>query len=65
MVLRRGCRELGDELIEGPEYRAASTLGPIDEVPYPQSGGGDEDEAEVAIGGLVVPGRQSAAVPEL
>lgn len=48
-----------------PEYRAASTLGPIDEVPYPQSGEGDEDEAEVAIGGLVVPGRQSAAVPEL
>ena len=40
-------------------------LGSVDEVPHPQSDGGDEYEAEVAVGGLVVAGSQSAAVFEL
>ena len=40
-------------------------LGSVDEVPDPQSGGGDEDEADEAVGGLVVAGGQSAAVLEL
>jgi hypothetical protein len=40
-------------------------LGPVDEVPHPQPDGGDEDEAEIAVGGLVVSGGQSAAVLEL
>jgi hypothetical protein len=41
------------------------TLGSVDEVPDPESGGSDKDEAEVAVGGLVVSGGQSAAVLEL
>ena len=41
------------------------SLGSVDEVPDPQSGGGDEDEADVAVGGLVVSGGQSSAVLEL
>lgn len=32
------------------------SLGPVDEVPDPQSGGCDQDEADVAVGGLVVSG---------
>jgi hypothetical protein len=31
-------------------------LGSVDEVSDPQSGGSDEDEAGVAVGGLVVSG---------
>ena len=47
------------------EKRYLAPLGPVDEVPDPYSGGGDEDEADVAVGGLVVSGGQSAAVLEL
>ena len=43
----------------------AAMLGPVDEVPDPQTCGCDEDETEVAVGGLVVSGSQSAAVLEL
>ena len=39
-------------------------LGSVDEVPDPEPSGGDEDEADVAVGGLVVSGGQSAAVFE-
>jgi len=39
-------------------------LGPVDEVTDPQSGRCDKDEAEVAVGGLVVSCGQSAAVLE-
>lgn len=48
--------DTGDKLFE---------LGSVDEVPDPESGGSDKDEAEVAVGGLVVSGGQSAAVLEL
>jgi hypothetical protein len=44
---------------------AAGALGSVDEVPDPESGGSDKDEAEVAVGGLVVSGGQSATVLEL
>jgi hypothetical protein len=40
-------------------------LGGVDEVPDPQSYGCDEDEAEEAVGGLVISGGESAAVLEL
>ena len=39
-------------------------LGGVDKVPDPQSDGCDEDEAEEAVGGLVVSGRQSSALFE-
>lgn len=41
------------------------TLGCVDEVPDPRSGRFDEYEPDVAIGGLVLAGGQSAAVLEL
>jgi hypothetical protein len=44
---------------------AGSALGPVDEVPDPQSGGGDEDEAKIAVGGLIVTGGEPAAVLQL
>jgi hypothetical protein len=51
----------------GPTLRAARRqgLGCVDKVPDPQSDGRDEDEAEEAVGGLVVAGGQPSAVFEL
>ncbi len=40
-------------------------LGHVDEVPCPQPYGSDKNEADIAVGGLVVSGGQSAAVLEL
>lgn len=41
------------------------TLGCVDKVSDPQSDGCDEDEAEEAVGGLVVSRRQSSTVFQL
>ena len=49
-----------DEEIEG-----MLGLGSVDEVSDPKSGRGDEYEADVAVGGLIVSSGQSAAVLEL
>ena len=40
-------------------------LGGVDKVPDPEADGCDEDEAEEAVGGLVVSGCQSSAVFQL
>ena len=47
------------------EPRNGADLGGVDKVPDPQSDGCDEDEAEEAVGGLVVSGGQSSALFEL
>jgi hypothetical protein len=52
---------VADDLRLG-EWRGRRPLGSVDEVPDPKSDGSDEDEAEVAFGGLVVSGGESAAV---
>ena len=43
----------------------ARELGGVDKVPDPETDGCDEDEAEEAVGGLVVSGCQSSAVFQL
>ena len=49
----------------GANGAAAEELGGVDKVSDPQSDGCDDDEAEEAVGGLVVSGSQSSAVFEL
>ena len=39
-----------------------SCLGPVDECAHPEADSGDEDEAEIAVGGLVVSGGEAAPV---
>ena len=46
-------------------YQQTHGLGSVDKMPDPQTGGCDKDEGDIAVGGLVVSGGQSAAVLEL
>ena len=47
--------------ITGAEEVVRAHLGGVDKVSDPQSDGCDDDEAEEAVGGLVVSGSQSSA----
>ena len=55
----------GELKLAAAREKARIMLGGVDKVSDPQSDGCDEDEAEEAVGGFVVSGRQSSALFEL
>ena len=60
-------RAAAESAINPFSYRELNlaALGSVDKMPDPQTGGCDKDEGDIAVGGLVVSGGQSAAVLEL
>ena len=51
---------LVDAVFFAVDFLVAAFLGPVDECAHPQSDGGDMHEAEVALRGFVVSGREAA-----